>query len=440
MSRKRVGFTLIELLVVIAIIAVLIGLLLPAVQKVREAAARLSCANNLKQLGLAAHGYHDANLHFPAGRFTDKSIPRTGPPFSWWHDYDLSSPLDHSGFVLMLDYIEQSNVKGLVDRKIATNPTPGVPPQVDQAWYYFPGISPILTSDPTAYTYHSVIQTQLKLFYCPGNRSEGQLDITVPWVAFGFPAATSPPLASTDYALCKGANAYLDRYPWDGTSNVTNRQTGIPVPARGIFDTNSNTRIGDITDGTSNTMMMGEVTGNNKRFLARFNYSDTTAFRDAGGNTVALDQSWAIPIVQNASLALFDLGSSSGVVYGSYLAVTAQTGGYDPSGQVTGNPIDSPEPLNGISAGPNSLIMATIDWSGVTSGGSSDPPDTYNNPVLGASSGWHLDTVNGFRSIHPGGANFCFADGSVHFLTTSIAQSIYEAISTHQGGEIVSLP
>jgi prepilin-type N-terminal cleavage/methylation domain-containing protein len=197
-TASRFAFTLIELLVVIAIIAILIGLLLPAVQKVREAANRIKCANNLKQLGLAAHHYHDAHQHLP-------------PAIGY---YPPAAGSFGSYFFHLLPYVEQDN---LYRSALGTVPFP--PPDGPTAVYY-PGNN-------------GVYSKPVKGFLCPSDPSVGPGGVvSVAGVSFG--------------ASCYAFNALVV---------AQNDITAIP------FKTNpqGKTRFpADIPDGTSNTILQAE--------------------------------------------------------------------------------------------------------------------------------------------------------------------------------------
>jgi prepilin-type N-terminal cleavage/methylation domain-containing protein len=197
-TTPRRGLTLIELLVVIAIIAILIGLLLPAVQKVREAASRMMCANNLKQLGLAAHHYHDAHRHLP-------------PAIGY---YPPASGAFGNYFFHLLPYVEQNN---LYRSALGTVP---FPPPDGPTTVYYPGNN-------------KVYSQPVPVFLCPSDPSLGpDSSVTVAGVSFG--------------ASCYGFN---------GLVVAQNDITTVP------FKTNAQgkTRIpADIPDGTSNTILQAE--------------------------------------------------------------------------------------------------------------------------------------------------------------------------------------
>jgi prepilin-type N-terminal cleavage/methylation domain-containing protein/prepilin-type processing-associated H-X9-DG protein len=243
--RAAFGFTLIELLVVIAIIAVLIGLLLPAVQKVREAANRMTCSNNLKQIGLAVMNVHDQQGRFPTGGgHWEQGISYTGKDGTAPEGVELQT----AGWLYqILPYIEQGNAYLVSD--LTTANTKGIKAPFPQQIYY----ADVTDALPVGAARHTVIKT----YYCPSRR---------PAALYYNSPAHSGFTNLTDYcAAAPGrvplrANEIPDQTFWgdDGRFN------GVIYPILLGQDPGSQkyrnvaSRIADVTDGTSNTMLAAE--------------------------------------------------------------------------------------------------------------------------------------------------------------------------------------
>jgi prepilin-type N-terminal cleavage/methylation domain-containing protein/prepilin-type processing-associated H-X9-DG protein len=319
-TRRQLGFTLIELLVVIAIIAILIALLVPAVQKVREAAARAQCTNNLKQLALACHDYHDIQGTLPrngTARWLDTShgpgedgqgtgcCGVAGPHWSW--------------IARVLPYVEEGTMS-----KEANIP------------------------DANMAHDKAVLATVLAILTCPSDDSpRTRLDAA--------DIDTDAEMGVTSYKGVAGSNWGADFYPTDSDFATPYRNPGTNGSYNGlergdgIFwrgDIRSgNLRIGHITDGASNTFMIGEDV-----------------------SELILWNAWAYSNGATATCAI------------------------PPNVGVTIPPI-----------GPDD----NADW-----------PSRYS-----------------FRSRHPAGLNFAYADGSVRFISETIPLQIYHAMGTISGGE-----
>lgn len=201
-SPRRAAFTLVELLVVIAIIAILIGLLLPAVQKVREAAARIKCANNLHQLGLALHAYHDASGTFPPGYRDPRPDARPGPGWGW--------------AAFLLPFVEQPALHAALDPDRTT----------------LGGGADVAPPTPRTLT---------------------------PLAAFRCPADPGPP---TNANYDGHATASYRGVGWGRPRTAIGPKglmiTDIANP-NGVLYRNSRTRVTDVTDGLSNTLFAAEV-------------------------------------------------------------------------------------------------------------------------------------------------------------------------------------
>ena len=380
--KGRQGFTLIELLVVIAIIGVLIALLLPAVQKVREAANRISCSNNMKQLGLAIHNYHDTFKALPPWGFDFYGYPTAAALNGGNGDPNPNDPIipvagpqtqGHSAQTLLLPFLEQDNIYNRVHINWSVND----PDNWEPAYANIFGVPGALNVFPT-----------VKTFICPST-PDHQVDYEPYFVSLGLPDMGPFPLGGTDYAVVKGYTRYFNYDPTLPTQAL--QPTCAPKSPFSNASTFADDNVGamgrlghmtpggmqhklnfaSITDGTSHTILMGEDAGRHQNYI----YGHI-----AYTNPTPVPNYWDGPNGWMLNAALADYNSA--------------------------------------------ISVAGFSGDGKTRGGGC--------ACINANNAWN------FYSFHPGGVNTVRGDGSVQFMQESIDPGILAALVTRAGGEVFS--
>ena len=353
MRRKHRGFTLIELLVVIAIIAILIALLLPAVQQAREAARRTQCKNNLKQIGLALHNYHDVHMTFPPGAIFSENgaFPDALWGLSFWPH--------------ILPYLDQGNMWNQMDSG----------PQSGMAfpWSLF-GLGSLTGGE---INYNVVNGQQIPALFCPSS----PLDPFSAWARdFGALFSVDLNLLAPSYVGISGA---APGGTFTESRIVTDVGAGVAggAPAGygiqswgGMLIINKHVSIRDVSDGTSNTLLVGEQSD----FLV-----------DATGNKVQLPHHWGF------TMGAVDPGTHT-----------------DFAGATDGRAYN----LTTIRYPPSASSVTAELTDGVTG------DVGYNIPL---------------NSAHPGGSQALVADGSVHFISANIDMDTLRFLATRDDGRVV---